>query len=127
MRHAATAVIGLVAGIAIGAGGIGVLNAQGAKKPAYIVAEVEVTDPPAFQAYAAKVPDTLKPYNARTLVRGKPEVKEGEPAKGSVVILAFDSMDDAQKWYSTPPYAPLIAEREKAAKSRVYFVEGLGP
>jgi len=26
---------------------------------------------------------------------------------------------------STPPYHPLIAERQKAAKTRLYFVEGL--
>jgi uncharacterized protein (DUF1330 family) len=125
MRQLAAAGVGIVVGIAIGAGGIGALKAQGTKKPAYVVAEVEVTDAAGFQAYAAKVPDTLKSYNARTLVRGKPEAKEGEPPKGSVVILAFDSMDDAQKWYSTPPYAPLIAERQKAANTRVYFVEGL--
>jgi hypothetical protein len=34
-------------------------------------------------------------------------------------------MADAEKWYSTPPYHPLIAERQKAAKTRLYFVLGL--
>jgi len=42
-----------------------------------------------------------------------------------IVVLAFDSLADATKWYSTPPYKDLIPEREKAAKSRVYIVEGL--
>jgi uncharacterized protein (DUF1330 family) len=40
-------------------------------------------------------------------------------------MLVFDTLADAEKWYSTSPYQPLIAEREKAAKSRVYIVEGL--
>ena len=125
MRKHASFLLALAAGIALGAGGIGVLEAQGTKKPAYVIAEVEITDAAAFQAYAAKVPDTMKLYNARYIVRGKADAKEGEAPKGLIVVQAFDSMDDAQKWYSTPPYAPLIAERQKATHSRVYIVEGL--
>lgn len=125
MKQSAKVALAAVAGFALGAGAIQGLHAQVGKKPAYVIAEVEVTDPPAFQAYAAKVPDTLKPYNAHTIVRGKAEAKEGAPPQGNVVILAFDSLADAEKWYSTPPYQPLISEREKAAKSRVYIVEGL--
>jgi uncharacterized protein (DUF1330 family) len=121
MKQSAKVALAALAGFALGAGAIQGLHAQVGKKPA----EVQVTDPPAFQAYAAKVPDTLKPYNARYLVRGKAEAKEGEPPQGNFVMLVFDTLADAEKWYSTPPYQPLIAEREKAAKSRVYIVEGL--
>lgn len=71
----------LAAGIAIG-GGLTSLKAQVTKKPAFVIAEVDVTDEAAFKAYAAKVPDTLKPYNARIIIRGKPDNKEGEPPKG---------------------------------------------
>ena len=125
MKQAAKLALTAVAGFSLGAGAIQGLHAQAGKKPAYVIAEVEVTDPPAFQAYAAKVPDTLKPYGAKTLARGKAEAKEGAPPQGSIVVLAFDSLADAEKWYSTPPYQPLIAEREKAAKSRVFIVEGV--
>jgi uncharacterized protein (DUF1330 family) len=95
--------------------------AQGVKQPAYVVAEVEVSDVPAFQSYAAKVPETLKPYNARIVVRAEPEAKEGEARQG----IVFDSLADAGKWYSTPPYSELIPLRQKAAKSQLYIVEGL--
>ncbi|HEV8029791.1 MAG TPA: DUF1330 domain-containing protein [Stellaceae bacterium] len=125
MKQSAKVALAALAGFALGAGAIQGLHAQVGKKPAYVIAEVQVTDPPAFQAYAAKVPDTLKPYNARYLVRGKAEAKEGEPPQGNFVMLVFDTLADAEKWYSTSPYQPLIAEREKAAKSRVYIVEGL--
>jgi hypothetical protein len=37
----------LLAGFALGAGAIGALKAQGNKPPAYVIAEVEVTDPAA--------------------------------------------------------------------------------
>ena len=125
MQQAAKLGIALLAGFAIGAGVIHSLQAQGARKPAFVIADVEVTDPAAFAAYVAKVPDTLKPYNGRTLVRSKPLPKEGATPQGNIVVIAFDSLADAEKWYSTPPYSPLIAERQKAAKSQLYIVEGL--
>jgi uncharacterized protein (DUF1330 family) len=115
------ALCGIAVGVAMSQG----LRAQSEKKPAYVVAEVQVTDPPAFQAYAAKVPATLAPYHGRYIVRGKAEGKEGDAPQGIVVMLAFDSMADATQWYSTSPYKDLIPEREKSARSRVYIVEGL--
>lgn len=117
--------IALFVGVALGAGAVRGLHAQAEKKPAYVVAEVQVTDPAAFQAYAAKVPATLTPYHGRYIVRGKPEVKEGDAPKGTYVILAFDSLADAEKWYSTSPYKDLVPERQKAATSNVFIVEGL--
>jgi uncharacterized protein (DUF1330 family) len=115
----------LLAGFALGAGAIQGLHAQAGKAPAYAIAEVEVTDPPLYQAYLAKAIDSLKPYNARIIVRAKPDLKEGTPAQGNIVITSFDSLADAEKWYSTPPYKYLIAERQKSAKTRFYIVEGV--
>ena len=93
-------------------------------QPAYLVAEVEVTDPAAFEAYVEKAMESLKPYNARVISNSRPDVKEGAPAQSHVIILAFDSMADAQKWYGSPPYKELIPERQKAARTRLYLIEG---
>jgi uncharacterized protein (DUF1330 family) len=126
MKDAAKFALTLLAGFALGAGAIQGLHAQAQKKPAYLVAEVEVTDPPAYQAYAAKATETVKAAGGKFLVlRGKVDSKEGAPMQGVIVIAAFDSMADAEKWYNEPPYHPLIAERQKAAKTRLYIVEGV--
>jgi uncharacterized protein (DUF1330 family) len=125
MRQTAKFALTLLTGFAIGGGVFQVLQAQGVKKPAYVVAEVAVTDAQGFQAYAAKVPETLKPYNGRIVVRAKPDPKEGAAPQGNIVMLEFDSLADAEKWYSTPPYSELIPERAKTATSRLYIVEGL--
>jgi uncharacterized protein (DUF1330 family) len=101
-----------------------VAQAQTARPPAYLVADVDVTDEAAFRAYAATVPDTLKPFNGRNLVRSKPVPKEGAASSRLVVITAFDSLADAEKWYASPAYAALIPERQKAAKAQIYIVEG---
>ena len=113
----------LLAGFALGAGVVQGLHAQAGKAPAYAIAEV--TDPPTYQAYLAKAIDSLKLYNARIIVRAKPDLKEGAPAQGNIVITSFDSLADAEKWYNTPPYKDLIAERQKSAKTRFYIVEGV--
>jgi uncharacterized protein (DUF1330 family) len=125
MRQTMRRAITLLIGVAIGIGTVSALQAQAVKKPAFFIADIDITDPAAFQAYAAKVPDTLKPYNARVIVRGKPLPKEGAAPQGTIVVIAFDSLADLEKWYSTPPYNALIPERQKASKAQVYMVEGL--
>jgi uncharacterized protein (DUF1330 family) len=126
MKQAATLALVSLAGFTLGAGAIEGLHAQATKTaPAYAVAEIEITDPPAYQAYLGKAIESLKPYNAHIITRAKPVAKEGPAPQGNVVITRFDSLADAEKWYSTPPYKDLIAERQKAAKGRFYIIEGV--
>ena len=125
MKQAATLALVSLAGFALGTGALEGLHAQAGKAPAYAVAEIEVTDPPAYQAYLGKAIESLKPYNAHIITRAKPVAKEGPAPQGNVVITRFDSLADAEKWYSTPPYKDLIAERQKAAKGRFYIIEGV--
>jgi len=115
----------LLAASAIGTGGTQTLQAQGANKTAYVIADVEITDKAAYQAYGAKVPDTLKPYSGRIVVRGAPSAKEGAAPQGIIVMVEFRSLADAEKWYTSPSYSALIPERQKAAKAQIYIVEGL--
>ena len=125
MIQGAKLVLTALAGVALGAGAIQGLHAQAGKAPAYAIAEIEVTDPPAYQAYLAKAIDSLKPYNAKIIVRAKPDAKEGPAPQGNIVITRFESLADAEKWYGTSPYKDLIAERQKAAKGRFYIVDGV--
>jgi uncharacterized protein (DUF1330 family) len=85
-----------------------------------------VTDPPAFQDYAKKAGATIKAAGGHVLVPPSTAVSmEGAPVAGKIVVVAFDSLADAEKWYNEPPYHPLIAQRQKAAKTRLYLVEGV--
>lgn len=127
MRQGAKLALTLLTGFVLGGATIGTLKAQGNRPPAYVVAEVEVTDPAVFQQYAAKVPQTLTPYHGRTLVRGKADTKEGSPMNGTFVLLAFDNFDDAQHWYSSPAYNEIIPMRQRSAKTRLSIVEGFPP
>ncbi|MGE5271452.1 MAG: DUF1330 domain-containing protein [Thiohalocapsa sp.] len=126
MHQAAKTIATLLAGFAPGAGAIQGLHAQGQKKPAYVIAEVQVTDAGTFQQYASKVPETLQPYHGRYIVRAAtPEAIEGDSPKGRVAVLAFDSLDDAKKWHDSPAYAAIVPIRHRSATTRAYFVEGV--
>ncbi len=92
---------------------------------AYVIVEVEVTDPQLFGEYAKGVPATIAAYGGKYLVRGgKTETKEGGWEPKRMVVLEFPSMDQARKWYHSPEYKPLLAMRLKAAKAKLILVEG---
>jgi uncharacterized protein (DUF1330 family) len=95
---------------------------------AYVVAEVEVTDPAVYENYRKMVPATVAQYGGKFLVRGGAvQVKEGGWQPKRLVMLEFPSMDQASKWYASPEYAPALALRLKAARSKVLLVEGAPP
>jgi len=92
---------------------------------AYVIAEVEVTDPATYEEYRKLVPPTLAKYGGKFLVRGGAvEPKEGGWEPKRLVVLEFASMEQARKWYHSPEYAPALALRLKAARSRLLLVEG---
>lgn len=93
---------------------------------AYLIAEVEITDPKAYEEYRKIVPGTIAQYGGRYLVRGgSVETKEGGWTPARVVVLEFASMDQARKWYHSPEYAPALAIRTRAGKSKVILVDGI--
>jgi uncharacterized protein (DUF1330 family) len=116
-----------LAGVLIGIAG-GAMQARQAKTPpGYVIAEVEVTDLATMQKYGEQVPETLAPFNYHYVVRSsKTQSLEGEPPKG-VVVIAFDSVEKAREWYDSPAYAAIRPIRQRAAKSRIFIVEGLVP
>ena len=94
-------------------------------KAAYLVGDIEVTDPDNYAKYAAGVPDTVAAYGGRYLVRGAlGEVFEGSWSPKRLVVLEFESMDRAKAWYNSPEYAELKKLRQSASKGNLIFAEG---
>jgi uncharacterized protein (DUF1330 family) len=93
---------------------------------AYVIADVEVTDMAAYEEYRKLVPATIEKYGGKYLARGgATEVKEGSWTPARFVILEFPSMDQARRWYDSPEYAPALAIRKRASRSKLIFAEGL--
>lgn len=93
---------------------------------AYVIAYLEVTDPQAFDAYRKEAGPTFAPYGGKPLaVDGPFEVLEGMVNPKSVVVVEFDSLEQAREWYASPEYARTIPLRQRAAESSLILVEGL--
>jgi len=93
---------------------------------AYVIAEVNVTDPMLYEEYKKLVPATVEKYGGRFAVRGGTlERKEGNWNPARLVVLEFPSMEQARKWYHSPEYAPALAIRLKAANAKLILVEGV--
>jgi uncharacterized protein (DUF1330 family) len=93
--------------------------------PAYVIGEIEVVDPAAYEQYRKQVLAVVTKYQGRFLVRGgKVEPKEGGWTPKRIVVLEFPSLAQAQKWYDSPEYRPLIALRQKASKGKLIIVDG---
>ncbi len=119
----------LLTGLALGALAGQELRAQ-TKAPAYYITQIELTgDAGEFaKNYGSQVGATLAPYGGRFLVRGTPAVHlEGEPARSRNAVIHFDSLAQAQAWYTSPAYQKLIPIRQKLTKTNSYLVEGVTP
>ena len=59
---------------------------------AYLIVNVEVTDPIGYQEYVKTVPPTLAAYGGRYLVRGgRAESLEGSYVPKRVVVIEFEN------------------------------------
>ena len=71
----------------------------------YVVVQVKINDPVRFEEYRAMVPATLEKYGGRFLVRGgATETLEGTWNPPRLVILEFDSVEQAKRWWDSKEY-----------------------
>ena len=93
---------------------------------AYVIANIEVTDPQAYEQYRSRTLGTIEQFGGRFLVRGGAhEVKEGSWQPHRLIMLQFPDMATARRWYDSLAYQSIIPYRSGAAKTDLVLVEGL--
>jgi uncharacterized protein (DUF1330 family) len=110
--------IGILVGTVIGAAGVTGLYAQ-SKPPVYLVTEIDVKDPTAYEAFAKKAQVTIKNAGGRLVAVGgaggagaQPITAiEGTPPK-RLVIQAWDSTEKLMGWYKSADYQAALKEGE---------------
>ncbi len=126
MRHKSVIALALavVAGIAIGA--IGEAVYAQAKPPVYMIGNNEVTNQEGYaKEYLPKAQALIKQYGGVYVAAGKGTAIDGEPPKGRVIILRWDSLDQLMKWRHSPEYEAARKIGEKYAKYNVIAVDGV--
>jgi uncharacterized protein (DUF1330 family) len=98
---------------------------------AYLVSQVEIIDPDAWEQYRTRAARLIALAGGRYLVRGAiAEVVEAdwpdeEPPPQSVIVAEFPSLDALHEWYASPAYAEAFAFRRAAVRRRMIFVDGV--
>ena len=93
---------------------------------AYVIVEVEVTDPETFEEYRKAVPPTIEAFGGRYLVRGgSVDRLEGGWQPKRIVVVEFPDAERAKAWHGSELYAPARALREASANTRMLVVEGV--
>jgi uncharacterized protein (DUF1330 family) len=94
--------------------------------PAYVVSEIEVTNPVNYEKYKQLVPASVQKYGGRFLVRGGAvERLEGTWSPKRFVILEFPSMEQAKAWWNSPEYREAKLVRHANARTEMICVQGV--
>ncbi len=93
---------------------------------AYIIAQIEITDPPLFEEYRRQVPPTLAPYGGKFIVRGgQSETLEGNWEPRRLVVLEFPDRESARAWWASSEYSAAKALRQRAARTELIIIDGV--
>lgn len=96
--------------------------------PAYVINDMEVTDPKLLEEYKKLSPATVALYGGKFIARGgTTEVIEGEWTPKRLVILEFPDLARAKAWVDSAEYAPARALRRRSSKSNIVVIEGAAP
>jgi uncharacterized protein (DUF1330 family) len=96
--------------------------------PAFVVVDIEITDPEKYEEYKKLAPPAVAAYGGKYVARGGRTVTlEGGWEPGRLVILQFDSVEQAEAWWNSEEYAAAKMLRHASSRSRMVVVEALTP
>ena len=91
----------------------------------YLIATVRVDDPDGYEAYRCRTREIIERHGGRFLVRGgKVEVREGALERDRVIVLEFDSLEQARTFYDSDDYQAIVPIRQRNADTLLFLVEG---
>lgn len=93
---------------------------------AYVITEIDITDPAGYEQYKRMGPPTVAAYGGKFIARGgRIEVLEGEWRPKRIVVLEFESLARAKEWWSSSEYSPAKKVRQRTARTHMIVVEGV--
>jgi len=93
---------------------------------AYVILDIETTDPAMMSAYREAAPPTVAVHGGRYLVRGgEVQSLEGGWSPERIVVLEFDSVERAKAWWNSAEYREPKLLRRAAGKTKMIIVNGV--
>jgi uncharacterized protein (DUF1330 family) len=92
---------------------------------AYIIADVDITDPVKYEDYKKLTPGAIAKHGGRFVARGgQMATLEGNWKPGRVVIIEFPTFEQARNFYTSVEYTAARRARAGAATFRMIAVDG---
>jgi uncharacterized protein (DUF1330 family) len=93
--------------------------------PAYIIAQINVSDPEKYAQYAKLAGPASAKYGGKYLVRGGAKIElEGKIPYERIVVNEFKDVEAAKRFYNSPEYQEARSKRLGAADFNMIIVEG---
>jgi uncharacterized protein (DUF1330 family) len=94
--------------------------------PAYVIVEIDITDPERYEDYKAAAAPAVAAAGGSYLVRGgELAVLEGDWRPTRLVILQFEDLAAARRWYESDGYRDARQRRQGAARVSMVTVQGV--
>ncbi len=94
--------------------------------PAYVIIDSDVHDAEQYEQYKQASPGAVAAGGGRFLARGgEVAVLEGDWQPRRLVVLEFEDLDAAKRWYASPTYQDAKRLREGAASLNMVVVQGV--
>ena len=83
----------------------------------YLIGQIQVRDPDKWAKYVAAVGETLAPWGAEVVFRGRKAMSfAGATPFQTVVVIRFPALKAAEVWHASAAYQALIPLRDEAAE-----------
>jgi uncharacterized protein (DUF1330 family) len=93
--------------------------------PAYVIADVKVTNPAGYEPYRPLAAASIARHGGRFVVRGgKAELLEGASEPERIVVIEFPDSETARGWYGSDEYQQALKIRQANSTGRLILVEG---
>jgi len=93
---------------------------------AYVIADIDIRDPVGYEEYRKLAAPTMGAYGGKFVVRGgRVEELEGEWSPKRLIVVEFESFEQAKRWYASQEYRVAKSVRERTAITNMILVEGV--
>ena len=93
---------------------------------AYMITEIEITDPMRYEEYRKLVPASLEKYGGKFIARGgQVRTLEGDWDPKRLVITEWPSVERALEWYHSEEYREAKEIRHASSTGKMVLIEGM--
>ena len=90
----------------------------------YLVANIRVKDKEKFAAFSGMAAPVIKAHGGKVLARGPGAERHEGSVEGIVMMIEFESIDNARTFYLSNEYQAAKAVRDACSETDLMIIEG---